>query len=175
MNDSGNRGTGSERGSIEPRRRQGISNLLDFDPFRGFFPGNWQQMFGIDVNRKGDSYEIEMPVPGFKPEDIDITYQDGVITVAGRNERRSFTRMLTVPEDVDEDSIQANVENGIMTITMRQHPKAQPKKISIGTSAGTSQTSSSTSGTTTGTATSGSPTGTMQTARAGNSPSQRSG
>ncbi len=170
MNDSGNRGSGSERGSIEPRRRQGISNLLEWDPFRGFFPGNWQQMFGIDVNRKGDSYEIEMPVPGFKPEDIDITYQDGVLTVTGRNDRRSFTRMLTVPEDVDEDSIQANVDNGILTIMMRQHPKAQPKKISVGAS----QTSSTTTGTTTGT-TSGASTGTMQTAGAGSSTTQRSG
>ncbi len=175
MNESGNRGAGSERGSIEPRRRQGISSLMDWDPFRGFFPGNWQQMFGIDVNRKDDSYEIEMPVPGFKPEDIGITYQDGVLTVTGRNERRSFTRMLTVPEDVDEDSIQANVENGILMISMRQHPKAQPKKIAVGTSAGTSQTSSTTTtGTTTG-STSGSSTSPVQTAGTGNSSGQRSG
>ena len=132
MNDYGNRG-GSERGDIEPRRlRQGVGNLLDWEPFRGFFPSNWQQMFGIEVNRKDGNYEIEMPVPGFKPDDIEITYQDGVLTVSGKNERRSFTRSLTVPDDVDEESIQANAENGVLTIAMRQHPKRQPRRVAIG-------------------------------------------
>lgn len=149
MNDSGSRG--SERGSIEPRRgRQTLANLWDWDPlFRSFFPSNWQQMFGIDVNRKDDNYEIELAVPGYKPEDIDISYQDGVLTVSGRNPRRSFTRMLTVPEDIDENTIEANVENGVLTITMRQHPKAAPKKIAVGERAAV--TSGTTTGATTGT------------------------
>jgi HSP20 family molecular chaperone IbpA len=130
MNEQGR----GERGSIEPRRgRQGLSNIFDYEPFRGFFPGNWHQLYGIDVNRHDDAYEIEMAVPGFRPEDIEITYQDGVITVNGRNERRTFTRSLTVPEDIDEEQIEANVEHGILTLTLRQHPKRQPRKISVGT------------------------------------------
>jgi HSP20 family protein len=162
MNEYGNRG-GSERGDVEPRRlRQGVGSLLDWEPFRGFFPSNWQHMFGIDVNRKDGNYEIEMPVPGFRPDDIELTYQDGVLTVTGKNERRSFTRSLSVPDDVDEESIEANVEHGVLTITLRQHPKRQARKISIGTgqqknvsgqttttgetsSTGTGQTPSSTS------------------------------
>jgi|GEM_PF-387240 len=151
MNDYGNRG-GSERGDIEPRRlRQGVGSLLDWEPFRGFFPSNWQHMFGIDVNRKDGNYEIEMPVPGFKPEDIELTYQDGVLTVAGKNERRSFTRSLTLPDDIDEESIDANVEHGVLTITLRQHPKRQPRRINIGTGqrGGTeTSTGETTSGTT---------------------------
>jgi HSP20 family protein len=148
MNDYGSRGE-NERGSIEPRRsRQGIGSLWDWEPFRGFFPNNWQQMVGIDVNRRDDNYEIEMPIPGFKPEDIDIRYQDGIITVTGRNERRSFTRSLTVPDDVDEESIDANVEHGMLMITLKQHPKRQPRRINIGTKA---QTAVGSGQTTTGT------------------------
>lgn len=123
-----------ERGSIEPRRgRQGLADIFDYEPFRGFFPGNWHQLYGIDVNRRDDRYEIEMAVPGFRPEEIEVTYQDGVISVNGRNDRRTFTRSLTVPEDIDEESIEANVEHGVLTLTLPQHPKRQPRKISIGT------------------------------------------
>jgi HSP20 family protein len=123
----------SERGTIEPRRggRQTFGNLWDWEPFRGFFPSTWQQAFGIDVRRRENGYEVEIPVPGFRPEDIDITYQDGIITVTGRNERRTFTRSLTVPEDVDEEGIEANVEHGILTLFMRQRPEKQPKRIAI--------------------------------------------
>lgn len=151
MNEYGNRG-GSERGDIESRRlRQGVGSLLEFEPFRGFFPGNWQQMFGIDVHRKDGNYEIEMPVPGFKPDDIELTYQDGVLTVSGKNDRRSFTRSLTVPDDVDEESIEASVEHGVLTIALRQHPKRQPRKINIGTGQRNVTGQTTTGETTTGT------------------------
>lgn len=138
-----------ERGAIEPRmRRQGVSNMLDWEPFRSVFPGNWQQMFGIDVNRRDGMYEIEMPVPGFKPEEIEISYQDGIITVSGKNDRRTFTRSLTVPEDIDEDSISANVEHGVLTLSLKQHPKRQPRRIAIGGSRTTTGTAGSQQGTT---------------------------
>jgi HSP20 family protein len=138
-------GGGSERGNIELRRgRQGLAGMFDWDPFRAFFPGNWQGL-GIDVHRREDGYEIEMPVPGFRPEHLDVSYQDGVLTVSGHNERRNFTRSLTVPEDIDDESIQANVENGMLTIVLRQQPKRQPKRITVtGGTVDTQQTTSKT-------------------------------
>jgi HSP20 family protein len=133
MSDYGTRG-GSERGSIETRRlRQGLGGMYDWDPFRGLFHGGAQQLFGLEVNRKEDGYEIEMPVPGFRPEDLEINYQDGVITIAARNERRSFTRSLTVPDDIDEDNIQAHVEHGMLLLELKEHPQRQAKRITVGT------------------------------------------
>jgi HSP20 family protein len=139
MNDYGGR---SERGSIEPRRaRQGLAGMFDWDPFRGLFGGNWQQMLGMDVNRREDGYDVELPVPGFRPEDLEISYQDGVLTVTGRNERRNFTRSLTLPDDIDEDNIQARVEHGMLILTLKQHPKRQPKRITVTqTTTGTTDT-----------------------------------
>lgn len=123
---------GSQSGSIEPRReRPGLAGIFDWDPFRSMLTGNWQQIFGIDINRKDDGYEIEMPVPGFRPEDLDITYQDGVLTVSGRNEKRNFSRSLSLPDDVDEDRIEARVEHGVLCLTVKQHPKQQPKRITV--------------------------------------------
>jgi HSP20 family protein len=149
MNQSGS--SGSERGSIQPRRAAGIGSLFDLmDPFRAFlpgFPGSLQQMIGIDVNRKDDGYEIEMSVPGFKPEDLDVTYQDGVLSVTGRNEKgRNFTRSFTVPEDIDDERIEAKVEHGMLVLTLHQIPKRAARKISItGATTPTTQTTVTTS------------------------------
>ncbi len=154
MNESGNRS--SERGSVEPRRSGmlGLGNLFDIDPFRAFFPGNWNQTLGMNVTRRENGYEIEMPVPGFRPEDLDVSYQDGVITVSGRNDRRTFTRSLTVPDDIDEENIQATVEHGMLVLTLSETPQKQARRIPVSTGAAGTQPSggSQTSQTTTGTA-----------------------
>ena len=121
----------SERGTIAPRRGRGLENLFDWEPFRSLMPGNLMNMYGIEVSRTEDGYDVEIPVPGYRPEDIEITYQDGIITVSGRSERRTFTRSLSVPDDVDEEQIDANVEHGILTLHLKQLPQRQPRRISI--------------------------------------------
>lgn len=121
----------TERGTIQPRRGRGLESLWDWEPFRSLMPGNPVNMYGIDVTRTEDGYDVEIPVPGFRPEDIDITYQDGLITVSGRSERRTFTRSLSVPDDIDEDHIEAHVEHGILMLHLKQLPERQPRRISI--------------------------------------------
>lgn len=121
----------SERGTIQPRRGRGLESLWDWEPFRSLIPGNLSNMYGIDVTRTEDGYDVEIPVPGFRPQDIDVTYQDGVITVSGRSERRTFTRSISVPEDIDEERIDANVEHGILLLHLKQLPERQPRRISI--------------------------------------------
>jgi HSP20 family protein len=129
----------SERGSIEPRRVRGVGSLWDWEPFRGFFPGNWQQSYGVDVTRRDNGYEIEVATPGFRPEDIEVTFQDGILTVSARNERRSFTRSLSIPEDVDEEGIEAKVDHGMLTLLLRLHPKRQPRRIQVKATTGQTQ------------------------------------
>jgi HSP20 family protein len=134
----------SERGTIGPRRGRGLESLWDFEPFRSLMPSNMSNMFGMEVSRTEDGYDVEIPVPGFRPQDIDITIQDGVITVSGRSERRTFTRSLSVPDDIDEEAIDAHVEHGILTLHLKQLPQRQPRRISIrggNTPSSTTQTS----------------------------------
>lgn len=107
-----------------------FSDLWGLDPFRNFssaMPG----ASGVEVTRTEAGYMVEIPVAGFRPQDIEVTLEDGVLSVIGKNEKRSFTRTLTVPEDVDEERIEANVEHGMLTLTLNLLPKAQPKKIAI--------------------------------------------
>ncbi len=105
-----------------------FSDLLGFDPFQTL-RSNYG--FDYDVTRTESGYEIEVPVPGYKPDQIDITFKDGVLTVAGKSERRSFSRSFTVPEDVDQERIAARVADGMLHLTLDRRPEAQPRRISV--------------------------------------------
>jgi HSP20 family protein len=103
-------------------------DLLGFDPFQSF-RSNWS--FAYDVTRTENGYEVEVPVPGFKPEDVEVTYQDDVIAINAKGERRVFSRSFIVPEDVDPDKIEARVTNGMLVLTLARRPEAQPRRITI--------------------------------------------
>jgi HSP20 family protein len=105
-----------------------FGDLWNWDPFRVF---SGAQTFGIDVTRTETGYTVDVPVPGFRPDQIDVTLEDGMLTVKGKNDKRNFTRTFTIPEDVDEERIEANVEHGMLTLTLALVPKAQPKRISV--------------------------------------------
>ncbi|HET7815538.1 MAG TPA: Hsp20 family protein [Candidatus Baltobacteraceae bacterium] len=112
------------RGSLLARP---FADLWGADPFRAFSGPS----YGVEIARTETGYTVELPVAGFKPDQIDVTLEDGVLTVAGKNEKRSFTRAFTVPEEVDADRIEANVEHGMLTMTLALQPKAQPKRIQV--------------------------------------------
>lgn len=104
-------------------------DLLGFDPFRALLGG--MQNTGVEIMRTDTGYDIELAVPGFKPGDIDVTVEDGVLTVSGKNEKRTFTRAFSLPDEIDPDAIDGKVEHGLLTLQLRLHPKAQPKRIEI--------------------------------------------
>lgn len=117
------------RGSLA--QRSVFGDILGYDPFRNFFTG-FGQVAGIDVRRDdAGGYTVEIPVAGFKPSDVDVTLEDEVLTITGKNERRQFRRSLMLPEDIDAERIGAKVENGLLTLTLPAHPKAQPRKIAV--------------------------------------------
>lgn len=105
-----------------------FGDLWNWDPLRSLSGGT---AYGIDITRTESGYVVEIPVAGYKPEQIDITLEDGLLTVKGQSDKRNFSRTFTIPEDVDEDHIEANVEHGMLTLTLTLHPKAQPKRITV--------------------------------------------
>ena len=102
----------------------------------------------IDVATENGDLVIKAELPGVKPEDVDITLQDNVLTVSGQRkaeqeeerggyyvrERRygSFSRSLTVPEGGDESKIHARYEDGVLEVTIEGAAQVQePKRIQI--------------------------------------------
>ena len=119
----GGGGTGNRAVPWTPLR-----DLLGFDPFQ-----NIRATYGFDydVSRTESGYEVEVPVPGYSSSEIDVTFRDGVLNVAGKSERRSFTRSFTIPDDVDADAIEARVQDGMLVLGLRRTPEAQPKRIHV--------------------------------------------
>lgn len=101
----------------------------------------------IDVREVDSGYEIEAQVPGFKPEEVEITYSEGVLRIQAQHsqgtQRESggwlrrevaygnFQRSIQLPGDVKEEDISAQFENGILIVTVPKVPRAQPKRIEV--------------------------------------------
>jgi HSP20 family molecular chaperone IbpA len=107
--------------------RRMLGDFLGFDPLRALTTSG----FGFEINKTDAGYAVELPVAGYAPDQVEITLEDRVLTVSGRTERRNFTRALLIPDEIDAETIGAKVENGMLTITLNVHPKAQPRKINV--------------------------------------------
>lgn len=105
-----------------------LREMLGYDPFRRFFSNIDPQ---IDVIRTEQGFEVEIPVAGFKTEQIEIVVKENILTLTAKSERRAFTRSLTLPDDVDTQNIEASAENGLLTLVLKRHPDAQPRRIEI--------------------------------------------
>jgi HSP20 family protein len=106
---------------------------------RGFSPA-------IDVRANGDEIVFTADVPGLRREDLEITLEDGVLTLKGQRRYEgtgkekvwlgrgygAFERSYTLPDTVDRERLEASLADGVLTIKVPQSPKAKPRKITIG-------------------------------------------
>ncbi len=99
----------------------------------------------IDVYQTKDSVVVKSTIAGVKPEDIDISINNDMLTIRGTRKMKdeiqeenyfyqecywgTFSRSIILPMEVKTDKIDATIENGVLTITL---PKAQTtKQISV--------------------------------------------
>lgn len=101
----------------------------------------------VDIKEFEDKFVLEADVPGVNPKDIDITMEDGVLSMRGKREledveerknfRRversygSFYRRFSLPETVDGNSINAQAKDGVLTVEIPKLEKVQPRRIEI--------------------------------------------
>lgn len=101
----------------------------------------------VDITEAKDAYEVVADVPGVEAKDIDVSLDDGVLTVKGerkseskdedegytRTERSygSFYRRFTLPDTADAENISAKTEHGVLKLHIPKKEKALPKKISV--------------------------------------------
>ena len=128
-------------GGQGPRRRRGGSQQL----------AEWAPAMDV-LTRDGDLV-IRAELPGVKQEDVDITMQNGALTISGEHrvdqeeerggyhvrERRygSFRRSMTLPEGTDESKIRARFEDGVLEVTVEGAAvERAPKRIEIEGSSG---------------------------------------
>jgi len=75
-----------------------------------------------------DVLSIDFDVPGLSKDDFKVMVEDTTLVIDGKNESRSFFKKYNVSEDFDVSKTLANVENGILTITI---PKTEAKKYKL--------------------------------------------
>ncbi len=101
----------------------------------------------VDIVEEKDRFILRADVPGVAREDIDVSMEDGVLTIAGerqtekhqeaegvkRFERVSgkFYRRFTLPETADAESIAARSANGILEVSIPKLPEVQPRRITV--------------------------------------------
>ena len=101
----------------------------------------------VDIKEEDDQYLLIADIPGVDPKDIDIHMDSNILTIKGernselkteqegfkRIERKHgvFYRRFTMPEGVNADSVNANSNNGVLTVSIPKQEAVQPRKISV--------------------------------------------
>ena len=111
--------------------------------------GTW--LPAMDVVERADAFVVTLDVPGVAPDTIDLTFDQGALTIRGTRpsaeygeqdkiyvaERTlgEFERVVRLPETVDSDHIQASFDRGVVTIVIPKAAAARARKIAISTNA----------------------------------------
>src|SRR5215218_5018724 len=101
----------------------------------------------LDISERKDAYLVTVELPGVEAEDLEITLEDGLLTIKGerhfahdsseqqfhRVERRygAFRRSITLPAHVMAEQIQASFEDGVLQLLVPKMEEATPKRIQV--------------------------------------------
>jgi HSP20 family protein len=131
---------------INPIRRSMRRRMMD-----EILP-NWEDdysvdlTFPIDVKADSDSFTIKALLPGVHAEDLDIQIVNEIVTIAGElkadrdedanyllAERPSgrFHRVISLPTPLDSSKVEADLDNGVLTLTIPKAEEAKPHTIKI--------------------------------------------
>ena len=101
----------------------------------------------VDIRDETQHFLIEADIPGVEPKDIDISMENGVLTIKGerkaesldegKNYKRvertygSFYRRFSLPDTADADKITASGQHGVLQISIPKKAALQPRKITV--------------------------------------------
>jgi HSP20 family protein len=140
--------------------RQAMDRLFE-DSFVG--PRMWggqpadSASLALDARMNPDELLVQAALPGVKPEDVEITIENGTLTITGetRSETRdekdqvllqeirrgSFVRSVTLPNGLEADKASASFDDGVLTLRIPRAEQVKPRTIRISpTTAGTART-----------------------------------
>jgi HSP20 family protein len=101
----------------------------------------------LDMYQTKDNLVVKSTIAGVRPEDIDVTVNDNVLTISGERMQQDevrekdyymqecywgeFSRSVELPEEFDAEGISAEIKDGILTVNIPKSEKAKPKKIMV--------------------------------------------
>jgi HSP20 family protein len=119
-------------------------DLMTWEPYErplaGFTPR-------FEIKERDDAFVFAADVPGVKETDIDISIQNGVLTISGRREVEqrqenetyyayereygTFSRGFSLPDVADADRVEARLDSGVLIVTIGKKSEAKPRKVSL--------------------------------------------
>ena len=131
--------------------REGMDRLFED---RWVSPGNWltwsstgTNFLPLDIYETADDLVVRAVIPGVSPDDIDIQFQGGVLTLRAKSEETAvpegatwlvhevvpgeYIRQVTLPRTIDVDRADTAIDNGVLTLTLPKTADAKPKQIRV--------------------------------------------
>jgi HSP20 family protein len=118
-------------------------------PFGGLprFSGAPQEL-ALDMYETDDNLVVEASLPGFKPDEVDISVEGSTLTIKGEHEENreeeqegkyhfrerrygSFQRTVSLPADIKADEAEASFENGVLKLTLPKLEESKPRRIQV--------------------------------------------
>ena len=101
----------------------------------------------LDIVDAGSAYQVKAAVPGFKPEDVEVTFHDGLLNIVARHREEAtsqdgkylrrelrvgnLARSVQLPAEIRAEEIKADFDSGILTVEIPKAAVAKPIKIAV--------------------------------------------
>jgi HSP20 family molecular chaperone IbpA len=120
--------------------RIGMPALLGWDPMQlvdDLF--SWRPLGGsvgwsalpVSVQQDQDHVTVSADMPGVDPKDLDITFERGVLAIAGKRGEQTYQLSVQVGDEIDASTIEAELDKGVLTIKAGKRPESKPRKIAL--------------------------------------------
>jgi HSP20 family protein len=126
-----------ETAQVPTKEKQGNEDWLS----------DFEGQLNIDMYQTKDNVIIKSTIAGVRPEDIDITVANDMLTIKGSRKKEenvstddyfyqecywgSFSRSVIIPVDIDSENIEADLKDGILTVVVPKAAKAKTKKVKV--------------------------------------------
>lgn len=130
------------------RIQRDLGGFFDYSPsIRGLGRGGFP---ALNIGNTETGIEIYAFAPGVDPATIDVNLDRGVLTIAGERKRAApagsdekvtvhlderfagrFRRVVSMPDDIDPSSVNAEYRDGVLRIAVKRHEAAQPRRIEV--------------------------------------------
>jgi HSP20 family protein len=128
-----------------------MRDVLRWDPFGEAAPRWFGDEIGFpaafEVKETKDSFVFKADLPGIRADDLDVKLTQNRLTVSGKREAEktekgdtfytfersfgSFSRAFTLPDGVETAKIDADLQDGVLTMILPKKPESQPRQINV--------------------------------------------
>ncbi len=103
--------------------------------------------FPVDIREENDQLVVEAELPGFAKDQIDVSVEQGVLSIEAQRETREtkadakqhlserrathYARRFSLPTAYDTNHVEASLADGVLTLTLNKREESKPKKIEV--------------------------------------------